>query len=113
MTANRSTNHAGNVVFATSGVSGIIGQPMQLQAQGDQQGHSSAAVIIAMMPLRRSECCSSSRDKPKPIRPQTAKMILQRLRQFFVWCDDMTYAGWEGRGYYRCSVCSARCLGPY
>ncbi len=32
----------------------------------------------------------------KSISPQTVKIILQYLRQFFIWLDDCSYDGWEG-----------------
>ena len=32
----------------------------------------------------------------KPISAQTVKTILQYVRQFFIWCDDTGYGGWEG-----------------
>ena len=35
-------------------------------------------------------------DSRKAISPQTVKVILQYLRQFFIWLDDSSFDGWEG-----------------
>jgi integrase len=31
----------------------------------------------------------------KPISPQTVKTTLSHLRQFFIWCDDVSFGGWQ------------------
>ncbi|HEV7301635.1 MAG TPA: site-specific integrase [Tepidisphaeraceae bacterium] len=44
----------------------------------------------------RPKSRKGKRRNRKPIGPQTVKTNLAYIRQFFVWCDDVTFGGWEG-----------------
>ncbi|MGB7157380.1 MAG: site-specific integrase [Tepidisphaeraceae bacterium] len=44
----------------------------------------------------RPKSRKGKRKNRKPISPQTVKTTLAYFRQFFVWCDDVSFGGWEG-----------------